>query len=236
MQSLLKQIAIVFSIIASVNCLAIAVELEQLIISTTQSALSGHYPDDSYTLHMLPLAGVDRLKPCSKMQAQVKGHRLYGRVPVHVRCLAPAAWSLYASVDVDVNTAVVVATQSIARGQRITSNMLAVEMQAIETQRPQALTAIIDVVGMVARRSIRRGQTLNLNQLAEPNQISKGERVQIIANNGRIQIKSFGTALANGKLGDQIEVRNERSKRIILPWITAPGTVSTRPPTLTLHN
>ena len=78
---------------------------------------------------------------------------------------------------------------------------------------------------------VQPGWTGNVQlRLDRPVAVARGDRVQIQSLAGRIRIATAGVALESGKVGEQIAVRNESSKRTIHPWILAPGTVGTRPP------
>ena len=207
-----------------------ASNLATLVHDTVEAALTQQYSPEQYRIKVLPVPAAAHLKPCTEMRAEIKSKHLYGRVPVHVRCEAPSPWSLYASAEVTVEVPVVTSLRAIARGERITRDAIALTPQALQLTRTQTLTRLEDALGKVARRALQPNRALTLNHLMTPDAVTKGERVQISANNGRVQIQAFGTALANGKIGERIQVRNDISRRIIHPWVIAPGQVATRPP------
>ena len=231
LHSSIRGVSVVLLVSSVSVAMAQAPSIEQLVHDTVAAALDQVYEAGTYTVEPVPVAAAVRLKPCTQMTAQIRGKHLHGRVPVHVRCIAPATWSLYASAQVEVVVPVLVAQRGIARGQRITDELVALEPKPLHQLRGQTVTRLEDALGKVARRSLNAGQALTMNQLTVPMAVEKGERVHILAHTGRVQIQAYGTALASGAIGEQIRVRNDMSQRIIQPWIIAPGTVATSPMT-----
>ena len=50
----------------------------------------------------------------------------------------------------------------------------------------------------------------------EPIIIKRGDVVMIIAKAGALSVKSAGVAINDGRLGQQIQVKNKASKRIVV--------------------
>ena len=208
-------------------------DMEKLVYSRVFKAVGQRYPNATFTVQPQVMANVTQLKACERLSAEVRSRQLYGRVPVYIRCEHPAPWSLYANAEVNVSVDVVVAQRAIARGERITRDMLTYQSMTLNQLRTHTLERIEDALGKEARRPLAALRPISLNALTTPPTISKGERVQISAKAGRVTIRSFGIALGTGHIGEQIQVRNEASQRIIRPWITGPGEVSTHAPRLT---
>ncbi len=216
----------------SLGAAAGAVTVEDIQNRTEQhvaEAVALRYPQGQAQVQALPLAPTVRHKTCEALQLSAPPQRLFGRVSIHVRCNAPQTWALYAQVQVDLELPVVVAQRMIPRGEALTASSLAVEMRPAAQVRSHAVSAMEDALGKATSRSLRSGQVLSANHLTLPDAVRKGERVAIESASGRVQINTWGIALENGKVGDQIRVQNERSKRVIHPWVTGSGTVSTRP-------
>ncbi len=220
------------ALLLSLSSTAAAVTIEDIQNRAEQhvaAAVAARYPQGQAQIHALPLAPTVRDKACNELQLAAPQQRLYGRVSIHVRCNAPQTWALYAQVQVDLELPVVVAQRMISRGEALTRSAVAIEMRPAQQVRSNAVSVIDDALGKAASRSLRSGQVLSTNHLTVPDAVRKGERVAIVSNSGRVQINTYGIALENGKVGEQIEVQNERSKRVIHPWVTGSGTVSTRP-------
>jgi flagella basal body P-ring formation protein FlgA len=228
--------SISFSIAASLLLLATSAQatsgqrIEELVRETVTKLVAEKHAGTVFTVTPQPLAASARLKPCDQLQAQVRSKTLSGRVPVHIRCTSPVPWAMYASAQVSVEVPVLVAVRGISRGERIEANLLETEHIPLHRLRPQTVTKLSDAVGKVARRAISAQQPITLHHLSTPPVVAKGDRVHILANSGRVQIQTFGIAMANGQVGEQIQVRNETSDRVIRPWIVSRGKVATTPP------
>ncbi len=204
--------------------------LEDEVSRTLDILLAQTYPHGRYEYTVAPVAASIRLKPCESFAAEVKSKNLFGRVPVHVRCLHPANWSLYASAEVKVAVDVLVTSRAIAKDELIQADAVEVQTQWLHQVRNNHVSRLQDVTGKVARRGLRAQTILTLNHVATPMAVDKGERVHIEANSGRVTITSYGTALASGRIGEQIQVRNDSSTRVIRPWVVGPGRVATSAP------
>lgn len=204
--------------------------IEELVRESVTKVVAEKHAGTIFTVTPQPVAASTRLKPCDQLHAQVRSKTLSGRVPVHIRCTGPVPWALYASAQVSVDVPVLVAVRAISRGERIEASLLEIEHIPLHRLRPQTVTQISDAVGKVARRAISAQQPITLHHLSTPPVVAKGDRVHILANSGRVQIQTFGIAMTNGQVGEQIQVRNETSDRVIRPWIVSRGRVATTPP------
>ena len=55
--------------------------------------------------------------------------------------------------------------------------------------------------------------------------VAKGDPVYIEATNGALTIKTTGIAMQEGRLNENIQVKNSKSKKIIEATVTGPGQV-----------
>ena len=74
------------------------------------------------------------------------------------------------------------------------------------------------LVGSRLKRDLRAGQPVRQNQICV---VCRGDKVEIQALTGGMQIKTQGTALQDGSFGEAIRVENNRSKRVIQARITS---------------
>ena len=204
--------------------------IEEQVAAALEKQLAATYPSGNYEFSVLPVRTAAHLKPCDAFTSEIKAKVLAGRIPVHVRCLGPAHWSLYASAEVKVAIEVITTSRAISRGEMILAADLKVKTQWLQQSRNNYISEYKEAVGKVARRALRADTVLNTHHLEAPMAVDKGERVRIIANSGRVSITSYGTAMSSGRIGEQIQVRNDSSARIIRPWIIGPGQVGTAAP------
>ncbi len=212
------------------NISAAANVIEEQVGAALEKQLAESYPSGNYKFSVLPVSSAAHLKPCNAFATEIKTKVLAGRVPVHVRCLGPANWSLYASAEVKVAVEVITTRRAISRGEMVLDSDLQVKTQWLQQSRNNHISEVKEAVGKIARRALRADTVLNTNHLEAPMAVDKGERVRITANSGRVSITSYGTAMASGRIGEQIQVRNDSSARIIRPWIIGPGQVGTVAP------
>lgn len=204
--------------------------IEEQVRVALEKQLSETHQPGRYRFSVLPVGAAVNLKPCTEFAVEVKAGVLAGRVPVHVRCLHPANWSLYASADVEVAVDVITTRRTISRGEMLLATDLKLQTLWLQQRRSNNISTLSEAVGKVARRALRAESVLSVSHLEAPMAVDKGERVRITAHSGRVSITSYGTALASGRIGEQIQVRNDSSTRIIRPWIIGPGQVGTSAP------
>jgi len=169
-----------------------------------------------------------KLTPCAPGALEPflpHGGRPYGRVTVGLRCTAPKPWSLYVPASVRVMERVVVTTRPITRGEPLTAEDLALEPRDLGELQRGFLRTPAQVVGKIARRPLREGEVVLPNAIAAPRLVRRGQKVTIVARGQAVEVRMNGTALADGAEGDQIPVRNMRSRRVVEGRVTAQGIV-----------
>ncbi len=228
-----KQLALLTALLAAVwvpGGLALdAAALREALRQTTLEQVRTAYPDAQIEVEVAAFHSAVANKPCADFKLEVKASRLYGRVPVMVRCAGAAPWTFYASTQVTAAVPVVVSRQPITSGTTISEDMLQTRHLDMTRLRSQVMRKPEDVLGKVAKRNINSGQPIYMNQVKTPWAVQKGQRIAIQARIGNTYVATHGTALQNGHIGEQIAVRNDASEKLIRPWVSAPGTVTTRP-------
>jgi len=153
------------------------------------------------------------------------GSKVVGRVSVGVSCSGPKPWTLYVPAQVKNYTKVLIAKRTMGRGTLIDANNVKVQLLDIGSLAYGHLSTSAEAIGKRLKRPIRAGSVILPNQLEAIRQVKRGERVQILASTGGVQIQVKGKALANGALGETISVRNLSSKRVIDATVIGPGKV-----------
>lgn len=135
-------------------------------------------------------------------------------------------WSIYIPVDLNIYRAVVIASKPLASGTVIAADD--VELSSLEVSQLVGayLTTLDDAIGMGVKRPIAQGRPIFSQQLEQPILIRRGESVIISAESGILAVKMTGTALADGRRGELIRVKNLTSARIIDARVIAPGQVT----------
>lgn len=145
-----------------------------------------------------------------------------GRVTSQVACRsATTQWSVYVVSQVQLMAQVVVARVPLLRGQAISQDDVSVVVSDVTRLGQGFYSVADDIVGMEPKRSINPGDQIRAQWLVAPKAIKRGQRVTIIAKSATVAVEASGTALSDGRLGDQIRVRNERSDRVVKGVVSA---------------
>lgn len=148
-----------------------------------------------------------------------------GQSTVKLSCPAAQAWHLYVSAEVMIQAPVVHAATSLAKGERLTeADLVMIELPLNEAPRGFLLDKD-EAIGMEMRRTLLPQQALRHRDLVQPLLIQRGDRVVVAATVGGLSVVTPGTALNNGRLGEQISVENLRSERRIRAKVVAEGRV-----------
>jgi flagella basal body P-ring formation protein FlgA len=89
-----------------------------------------------------------------------------------------------------------------------------------------AVENIGDVVGRSLTKDIGQGEMFKAGAIVVPPVVTAGSRVAIIFRFGRLEATATGVALENGGFNQEIRVRNEGSKKVIVARVLEAGLVS----------
>jgi flagella basal body P-ring formation protein FlgA len=81
------------------------------------------------------------------------------------------------------------------------------------------------VLGQKLRRPVKEGKPIYAHQIEPVELIKKGDKVNIAAKMGALTVVTSGIALDDGQKGDQIDVENVRSSRVIRTRVISLDTV-----------
>ena len=102
----------------------------------------------------------------------------------------------------------VVPTQIIYPGEEIDAKRLQrVEVTNKNLARGYAQD-IGEVQGLVTTRTLLPGRTIMVGALKQPSAIKRGDKILLVYDNGVLRITASGTPLAEGAVGELIQVRN----------------------------
>lgn len=137
------------------------------------------------------------------------------RITVRVSCNAAANWRIHVPVEIKRIGHVVATTRALARGSVMQlSDLTTVESELGQLGHGYFLNPA-NVSGQRLRRAVPAGSILTPAQLEAATVIQRGQTVTIVANSGGLGIKMSGKAMANGAVGQIIDVENTSSgKRV----------------------
>lgn len=175
---------------------------------------------------------IGRVDPRLKLQKcpepleieQLGNKSLSGKVNIRVRCRA-ASWGIFLPVNIQIFEPVVVSRVTLPRGTIISRELLAVREVESSALNYSYFRSIDQVAGTEAVRPIQANGIVFSNMVQATNTIHRGDEVIIKAQVGGLSVRIEGLALQDGAIGEQIQVRNTQSRRIIKAVITGPGSV-----------
>ena len=166
------------------------------------------------------------LAPCpAPLATELSGQNRIGRVNIKVSCPEENRWSLYVPADIGLFRPVVVNSSPIAKGSALQRDQLRLREMNISQISGEYFTRYDDVVGLVARRPLNPDEPVLAQQLEPPVVVRRGESVFMTAKSGTLLVRMPGVALTDGREGEQIPVRNQRSQRVVDARVTGPGQV-----------
>lgn len=123
---------------------------------------------------------------------------------------------------------VVVARKPINRGQTIAGRQLQIKERRFDDLSKIGITDLSAALGKQANQFVREGEMLMPDSVETAPIVLRGEAVTIWHRGSGLSIKTSGKALEDGRLGSQIRVHRDGTKRreqIIDAIVTGPGTV-----------
>lgn len=167
------------------------------------------------------------LADCDKpLDAEFAGSPLKTTRPsVLVSCSGKRPWRMYVSLSLEVHGPALVASRALARGERLSEQLVTTQSVQLNASHKGALFNPEDVNGMMMRRPVSAGTMITPDLLEAPDAVERGDHVIIIARSKTFSIRSRGKALANASVGEQVLVENLSSARTVKGTVVAPGRV-----------
>lgn len=180
-----------------------------------------------YELRINPLDPRLRLAACDSdlTQALESPAPPVGRVTVRVSCTGSSPWTVFIPAQVSLFRPIVVATRPLKRDQVLELGDVSMIEQDIGPLSRGYLTDPRQAIGKKLTRPLQADQVLTPANLELAESIRRGDQVVITARSGTISVRMPGEALSDGVLGQQINIRNQRSQRIVRARVVGPGQV-----------
>jgi flagella basal body P-ring formation protein FlgA len=145
------------------------------------------------------------------------------RLNVQVSCQQANNWSIYVPVELAIYRPAVVAVNALTHGSTVGPGDVRLVEVNISQINGQHLSSLNDAIGKDVKRSIAAGAAISDQQLIAPLMVRRGEAVLINASSNIVAVKVSGIAMTDGRLGEQIRIKNQSSSRIVNARITGPG-------------
>jgi len=144
---------------------------------------------------------------------------------ISVACKGIVPWRIFLTAVITLNRTVYVTSRSLSRGRKLTPQDLTLKELPVNKLRYGYYVNKQNIVGKVLKRNTMVDTPLYPNLLKAPKIISKGDEVMIVASTKLFSVKMKGKALSDGNLGQQIPVRNSKTKRIVRGTVIASGII-----------
>jgi flagella basal body P-ring formation protein FlgA len=118
------------------------------------------------------------------------------------------------------------AVKPIKRGDVVTASDLRLTKVNGTAVSSDSLEELGDIVGRVALRDVGQGEIFNAKAVKIPPVVDQGSRVTMVFKRGRLEATARGVALEDGLEGQEINVRNEASKKVVRARVKERGLVS----------
>ena len=140
---------------------------------------------------------------------------MLGRISVQVRCNGSNPWQIYVPVTIKAFQQVVTAATPLRREQRLEAGLVELTEKEVSNLSQGYFSSVEEVIGKSLKRPGPFNGVIQPNMLVEAMVIKRGDEVVILAKSGSLSVKSAGIAVNDGRVGQQIQVKNKASQRVI---------------------
>jgi len=201
--------------------IATATELDRAFIEHfAKDYLTDQFPSTEEERVRISVSHLDpriKIKPCKiPLTANISEKIRAINVNVKISCDESIPWKMYLSAKIEITKAVLVATSTISKGDKLDESNIELAYMAINRIRGDKLTDKNIIFGAKAKKRIAKGRTISKQSICL---ICRGDIVTIIASSNSFSIKTRGVALSSGNINEQIKVKNSRSNKIITPRV-----------------
>lgn len=120
---------------------------------------------------------------------------------------------------------VLVAAKTILPDQVITEADLRLEEREVTSVNDRCITEKKAAVGHVFNRLLKEGSLITESMLKQPVVVAAGANIVLVSHYRGIEVRVPCVALAQGRVGQQIRVRNEVSGKVMLATVVDASTV-----------
>ncbi|WP_421866790.1 flagellar basal body P-ring formation chaperone FlgA [Motiliproteus sp.] len=171
-----------------------------------------------------------KLQRCGNpVQFDAKRPLSSGAFTIKASCDYPRRWSRYLHGQIELSRQVLVSVRPLAKGSRLSADDLRLAWRDQSKLLGGYFDQLHEVIGYELKRSLNADQPINSTLLRPPVLIKRGDSVSIQAGRGGVSVQMTGTAIEDGRKGQQIRIRNNRSGREIRARVIDSGLVSVGP-------
>ena len=186
-------------------------------------------------VQLMPLDARVRIQPCARPLAM--DHPFASTETVRARCPEPG-WQLYVRVQVlhknpdsagagpGSRRAVVVASQALVRGMTVQPQDVKVQEVLLPAGGGQFMEQVSQAVHSEILRDVPPGTPLRASDLRPLVLVKRGQVVQFhVGKKTGFVVSAHVEAMQDGRMGEQIKLKNTESGRILIGVVRGPGVV-----------
>ena len=117
------------------------------------------------------------------------------------------------------------AAKPLKRGDVVDAADIRLSKMSVASLNTGALEQIGDIVDMALLRDVGQGEVFTSTAVKVPAVIAAGSKVTMVSRRGRLEATATGVALEDGALEQEINVRNESSKKVVKARVSEKGVV-----------
>lgn len=180
--------------------------LEAMVRDFMQTRTAGL--TDEVRLEVLWPSEANRLPACTAAAPELPpGQRLWGRVTVTLRCLAPQPWEIYIPVTLRRFGPYVITARVLYHRSEVTPADLTLTDGELTALPEDVVREPATAIGQVVRVSVAAGQPLRASWLEAPLVIRNGDPVKVIHQGSGFHIETQGRAMNSATRGARVRVR-----------------------------
>lgn len=148
-----------------------------------------------------------------------------GNVSVQVVCNGQHSWTILIPLLAKIYRPVATAGRNLQKGEVIAASDLTTDIKDIGEYRMGFVLNANDIINKEVKYPIVKGSAFRNSSLSTPLVIKRGDEVSLEAGAGSLKVVTKATAVSDGRVGQQIRVKNTKSERIINAKVVAAGKV-----------
>ncbi len=179
-------------------------------------------------LTAVPLDPRLRLPSCDQpLHAFIPDDQVRAHTTVGVRCEGSVRWTIYTSIAVETEAAVLIARYALPRDANLAASDVQLATRRVPGLLDSYLTDAASAAGQRLKRPVAAGEPLTVDALAPALLIHRGQQVVLLARSARVEVRVSGVALADARASDHIRVQNLSSQRVVEGIVRPDGVVET---------
>lgn len=167
-----------------------------------------------------------RLPSCPALQVGLDG-AIGAMMTAKVDCQSPV-WTIYVPVRVHAWVQAVVAAANLAPDTKLTPDLLSRRRIDMYAAGGAVVSDPAKIDGKILRVGLLAGAPILASFVQNPLVVHRGQRVLLTLTDGGMTVRDSVVALEDGRVGDDIALRNSESQKVVHATVAGDGTAEIR--------